>query len=156
MKSLLRLWPYLQRYRRTLLWGILTVVLSNLFTVLQPRLIGNAIDKLKVGLETHQMDKTGLLMYAGLVVALSLIAGFFTFLTRQTIIVVSRHIEFDLLEYAHRDEGAESVNERLETGASQAGRHADHVLLGDTRIDVLTRASLAELVEERVAMVARQ
>jgi ATP-binding cassette subfamily B protein len=96
MKSLLRLWPYLQRYRRTLLWGILTVVLSNFFTVLQPRLIGNAIDKLKVGLETKQMDETGLLMYAGLVVALSLIAGFFTFLTRQTIIVVSRHIEYDL------------------------------------------------------------
>ncbi|TLY31168.1 MAG: ABC transporter ATP-binding protein, partial [Ignavibacteria bacterium] len=96
MKSLLRLWPYLRRYRRTLLWGILTVVLSNLFTVLQPRLIGNAIDKLKVGLETKHIDGTGLLIYAGLVVALSLIAGFFTFLTRQTIIVVSRHIEFDL------------------------------------------------------------
>ncbi|MBI3765886.1 MAG: ABC transporter ATP-binding protein, partial [Ignavibacteriales bacterium] len=96
MKSLLRLKPYLRTYRTTLLWGVLTVVFSNLFTVIQPRLIGNAIDTLKVGLETQQIDSSGLLLYAGMIVGLSLVAGIFTFLTRQTIIVVSRHIEFDL------------------------------------------------------------
>ena len=96
MKPLLRLLPYLRRYRSTVLWGLLTVVMSNLFTVFQPRLVGLAIDKLKVGLETKQIDENGLLVYAGWVVALSLVAGFFTFLTRQTIIVVSRHVEFDL------------------------------------------------------------
>src|ERR1051325_11161207 len=96
MKPLLRLLPYLRRYRSTVLWGLLTVVMSNLFTVFQPRLVGLAIDKLKTGLETNQIDENGLLVYAGWVVALSLTAGFFTFLTRQTIIVVSRHVEFDL------------------------------------------------------------
>ena len=96
MKSLLRLKPYLLKYRRTLLWGLLTVVCSNIFTVLQPRLVGNAIDKLKIGIELKQVDEKGLLMYAGAIVGLSLMAGFLTFLTRQTIIVVSRHIEFDL------------------------------------------------------------
>ncbi len=96
MKSLLRLRPYLYRYRRTLLWGFLTVVGSNVFTVIQPMLIGRAIDTLKHGLEAKQIDTSHLLMFAGLVVAFSLVAGFFTFLTRQTIIVVSRHIEFDL------------------------------------------------------------
>ncbi len=96
MKPLLRLLPYLRKYRSTVYWGLLTVVMSNVFTVFQPRLIGLAIDKLKLGLETKQIDEPGLLMYAGFVVGLSLIAGFFTFLTRQTIIVVSRHIEFDL------------------------------------------------------------
>lgn len=96
MKSLLRLKPYLKKYRSTLLWGLLTVVMSNLFTVFQPRIVGEAIDKLKTGLETRQIDTHGLLLYAGTVVGLSLVAGFFTFLTRQTIIVVSRHIEFDL------------------------------------------------------------
>jgi ATP-binding cassette subfamily B multidrug efflux pump len=70
--------------------------MSNLFTVAQPTLIGRAIDQLKAGLEQHRIDIWGVLGYAGLVVAFSLVAGVFTFLTRQTIIVVSRHVEFDL------------------------------------------------------------
>ncbi|MBI5477195.1 MAG: ABC transporter ATP-binding protein [Ignavibacteriales bacterium] len=96
MKSLLRLLPYLKKYKRTLLWGLLTVVMSNLFTVFQPRIVGDAIDKLKIGLETKNIDGTGILLYAVTLVGLNLIAGIFTYLTRQTIIVVSRHIEFDL------------------------------------------------------------
>ncbi len=96
MKSLLRLLPYLRRYRKLLLWGILAVVFSNLFTVAQPLFIGRAIDVLKTGLETGQLDSSDLLMYALLVVGFSLISGFFSFLTRQSIIVVSRHIEYDL------------------------------------------------------------
>jgi ATP-binding cassette subfamily B multidrug efflux pump len=96
MKSLLRLKPYLWKYRRTLLLGLLTVVGSNLFSVVQPLFIGNAIDSLKHGLETQTLISSELLMYAGLIVGFTLVSGFFTFLTRQTIIVVSRHIEFDL------------------------------------------------------------
>ncbi len=96
MRSLLRLIPYLKKYRRTLLWGLLTVIMSNIFTVVQPKIVGNAIDALKSGLASKQLDTTLLLMYAVMVVGLSLLAGFFTFLTRQTIIVASRHIEFDL------------------------------------------------------------
>lgn len=79
-----------------MLWGFLAVVGSNVFTVVQPMLIGRAIDALKLALETKQIEAGGLLFYAGLIVGLSVIAGIFTFLTRQTIIVVSRHIEFDL------------------------------------------------------------
>jgi ATP-binding cassette, subfamily B, multidrug efflux pump len=96
MKSLLRLLPYLKKYKRTLLWGLLTVVMSNVFTVVQPRLVGNAIDKLKIGIELKNIDGAGLLIYAAILVGLNLIAGIFTYLTRQTIIVVSRHIEYDL------------------------------------------------------------
>lgn len=96
MKSLLRLKPYLRKYRKTLLLGLLTVVASNLFTVIQPRLVGYAIDRLKTDIELAQVQGHTLIVYAALVVGCSLIAGFFTFLTRQTIIVVSRHIEFDL------------------------------------------------------------
>lgn len=96
MKSLLRLIPYVQRHRKTALWGLATVVASNLFTVVQPKLVGDAIDDLKTGLETGAVDEGRLLVYAGLIVGLTLVAGFFTFLTRQTIIVMSRHIEFDL------------------------------------------------------------
>jgi ATP-binding cassette, subfamily B, multidrug efflux pump len=96
MRPLLRLKPYLATYKTTLLWGLLTVIASNLFTVAQPLFIGRAIDTLKAGLEARRLDGGALLQYAGLVVGFSLIAGFFTFLTRQTIIVVSRRIEYDL------------------------------------------------------------
>ncbi len=96
MRALLALTPYLRRYRKTLVWGVATVVMSNVFSVVQPKLIGAAVDKLKIGIDTKQLDEYGLLLYAALVVVFSLLGGFFTFLTRQTIIVVSRHIEFDL------------------------------------------------------------
>jgi ATP-binding cassette subfamily B protein len=96
MKFLLRLIPYLSRYKKTLLLGLLAIVLSNVFTVIQPHFIGIAIDKLKDGLESQTLAKTDLILYAVLIVGFTIIAGFFSFATRQTIIVVSRHIEFDL------------------------------------------------------------
>ncbi len=96
MKSLLRLIPYLKRYKKILFLGILTVVGSNLFTVAQPLFLGYAVDELKRGIEQHIFVSTDLLKWAGLIVGFSLVAGIFTFLTRQTIIVVSRHIEFDM------------------------------------------------------------
>lgn len=96
MKSLLRLKTYLLRYKSTLLIGFFTVVASNLFTVFQPHFIGLAIDDLKHGLDEGAIVSGDLLKWALLIVGFALIAGFFTFLTRQTIIVVSRHIENDL------------------------------------------------------------
>ncbi len=96
MKSLLRLIPYLSRYKKTLYLGLLTVIVSNLFTVATPWYIGEAIDELKRGLEEQSLQHTDLLWYAGLVIIFSLIAGIMLFFTRQTIIVVSRKIEFDL------------------------------------------------------------
>ena len=96
MKSLLRLRPYLAKYKRILAWGICTVIISNLFVVALPLFIGNAIDLIKHGLESGVLQTGDLLMYAGLIVGFSVVAGFMTFLTRQTIIVVSRKIEYDL------------------------------------------------------------
>ena len=96
MRSLLRLKPYLLRYKKTLLFGLLTVIGSNIFTVVQPMFLGKAVDELKRGIESRTFVSGDLLMWAGLIVGFSLIAGVFTFLTRQTIIVTSRHIEFDL------------------------------------------------------------
>lgn len=96
MRSLLRLKPYIFRYKRTLLWGLGTVIGSNIFTVFQPLFMGFAIDELKRGIESREYVSGDLLTLAFLIVGFSLVAGFFTFLTRQTLIVMSRHIEFDL------------------------------------------------------------
>lgn len=96
MKSLLRLTPYLFRYKKSLLIGLITIIGSNIFTVVQPHFVGKAIDNLKFGLETHILDSAGLLVYAILIVGFTLISGILSFLTRQTIIVTSRKIEYDL------------------------------------------------------------
>lgn len=96
MKPLLRLLPYLKRYRRLLLWGVAAVALGNVFTVVQPLFIGRAIDTLKTGLENRSLEPGDLLVYAILVVGATVIAGVFSYLKRQTIIVTSRHVEYDL------------------------------------------------------------
>lgn len=96
MKSLYRLLPYLAKYKKILLWGVVTVVGSNLFSVAQPLFLGYAIDEFKHGIDSHIYVSSDLLRWALMIVGFSLVAGVFTFLTRQTIIVVSRHIEFDL------------------------------------------------------------
>ncbi len=70
--------------------------MSNLFTVAQPTFVGRAVDALTAGLQKHTFAGSDLIFYALAIVGFSLAAGFFTFLTRQTIIVVSRHVEFDL------------------------------------------------------------
>ena len=96
MKSLLRLRPYLTKYKGTLLWGVCTVIISNLFVVATPLFIGNAVDTIKHGIEAGVIQYSKLLRDAGLIVGFALVAGFMTFLTRQTIIVVPRKIKYDL------------------------------------------------------------
>jgi ATP-binding cassette, subfamily B, multidrug efflux pump len=96
MKQLLRLRPYLAKYKTTLTVGVIAVILSNVFTVVQPLFVGQAIDALKDTFTSGRLESSALLRYAALIVGFSVIAGVFSFLTRQTIIVVSRRIEYDL------------------------------------------------------------
>ena len=96
MRSLLRLIPYLRRHQRALLFGLLTVVGSNLFTVVHPIFLGRAVDDFRNGVANGTAVAGDLLKWALLIVGFTLVAGIFTFFTRQTIIVASRHIEYDL------------------------------------------------------------
>jgi len=76
--------------------GFLTVIGSNLFTVVQPLFLGKAIDAFQTGVSQNTPVYEELIGWAGMIVGCTLVAGFLTFLTRQTIIVTSRNIEFDL------------------------------------------------------------
>ncbi len=96
MRSLLRLIPYLRRHQRALFFGLLTVVGSNLFTVVHPIFLGRAVDDFRNGVANGTAVSGDLLKWALLIVGFTLVAGVFTFFTRQTIIVASRHIEYDL------------------------------------------------------------
>ena len=91
MKNLLTLKKYFVKYKTKLLWGMLFILVSNAATVYLPILLKDSIN-------TLQKDATSgkLLQYALLIVGTSIIAGIFRYLIRQTIIVVSRLIEYDL------------------------------------------------------------
>ncbi|MDT8325273.1 MAG: ABC transporter ATP-binding protein [Bacteroidota bacterium] len=91
MKALRRLIPYFRPYRRTLLWGVFFILLSTVFAVIAPVIIRNAIDSL-----AENLSGGSLFRYAMFIVGVSLLSGIFLYLTRQTIIVVSRRIEYDL------------------------------------------------------------
>jgi ATP-binding cassette subfamily B protein len=91
MTYLKRLVPYLKIYKKKLILGLLVISLSAIFTNLIPFVISKAIDDIKANLVYGSLWQ-----YAALTVGLALVSGIFLFLTRQTIIIVSREIENDL------------------------------------------------------------
>ena len=125
MRHLKAINKYLWKYRWRLLLGIIFIVLSNYFRILSPQLSGYVIDKVEQSVRTtvshntvpvkrreanydgmvqwliHKLDAgttdfSGKIIVCGItLLALALLGGFFMFLMRQTIIVMSRHIEFD-------------------------------------------------------------
>jgi ATP-binding cassette, subfamily B, multidrug efflux pump len=100
VKSLKYLNKYFIKYKWRLLLGILFVVLSNVLLVSQGLVIKNATDEFA---KETLAQKSVFVMFALQLLALTLLSGFFMFLKRQFIIVMSRHIEFDLKNeiYAH-------------------------------------------------------
>jgi len=98
MTNLRTLKKYFIRYKAKIFWGFLFILISNGFSTYIPIVIKDAINDLH-NLLTHQT----LIKYGLLIAGSSLIAGVFRFLIRQTIIVVSREIEFDLRQdfWAH-------------------------------------------------------
>ncbi|MCF8259681.1 MAG: ABC transporter ATP-binding protein/permease [Melioribacteraceae bacterium] len=91
MTGLKSLNKYFFRYRKKLIAGIIFILLSNGFQVYVPLLLRDGIDSLK-----STVDYDQILNYALLIMGASVLSGIFRFLIRQTIIVVSREIEFDI------------------------------------------------------------
>lgn len=95
MNSLRRLIPYIGKYKWRLIWGMIAITVSNVFSVAIPRFIGNTVDSL-TGSSAVPATPEFLMEQALIILALSVGSGFFLFLTRQTIIVLSRLVEYDL------------------------------------------------------------
>lgn len=100
MKELQYLNKYLYTYRKKLLIGVLITIIARIFSLFTPRLVGNSLTAIEQFLKQSNQDspllgKT-LLFNIALIITASLVSGFFTFLMRQTIINVSRYIEYDL------------------------------------------------------------
>ena len=93
-RSLATLKKYFARYKGKLSLGVLFIILANVGTVYVPLLVKGSIDGL--GSLKSAITADLIIKNAIYIVATTAVAGFFGFLVRQTIIVVSREIEFDL------------------------------------------------------------
>lgn len=114
LKHLFALNKYFARHKLRVFAGILFVILSNAFRTYNPTIIGRAIDKVVAFLQQNQNGSNvlntaleselgkSLLIFFIIYIAVALSEGAFTFLMRQTIIVVSRYIEFDLKNDLYR------------------------------------------------------
>ncbi len=122
MNSLKYLNKYLYRYRLKLFLGFLITIVSRIFSLFAPRLIGNSLTTVERYLTEVQTDldqvKEALLINILIILGASIISGFFTFLMRQTIINVSRYIEFDLKNdiFAHYQKLGQKFYKNNRTG----------------------------------------
>ena len=121
MKHLTSLNKYFWKYRWHFILGFIFVVLTNYFRILAPQLTGYVVNTVVQSIDTHNSKKNEVIkneknydfviqeviarfeknpsnkiLYAGITLfIIAIISGFFMFLRRLTIIVMSRHIEYD-------------------------------------------------------------
>lgn len=113
MRSLSVLNKYFVKYKYRLLLGAIFVTVSNIFAVLTPGIVRDVLNGVYESINTYlQIDNTNvegqqqiadarsnimkLVMFNGfLLILFAILRGFFMFFMRQTIIVMSRHIEYD-------------------------------------------------------------
>jgi ATP-binding cassette subfamily B protein len=109
MKELKYLNKYLIKYKWHLILGTVFVIISNIFQIVPGPLVRLAIDLVVDNIRLYQgfsgtelqtdffkVFAFGILVYAGLILLMALLRGIFLYFMRQTLIVMSRLIEFDL------------------------------------------------------------
>jgi len=99
MKELKHLNKYFKKYWFKLLLGMIITVIARVFQLVMPsyvnKIISTVEDSFKGLIEKSIAEET-ILTYILIIVGAALLSGFFTFLMRQTVINVSRYIEYDL------------------------------------------------------------
>ncbi len=116
MKELAYLNKYFYKYRWQVIPGVLFVIISNYFGILPAKVIREAFDLVKENIDLYRLYDgferqdlvysvfgSSLLFFGIVVLVLALLRGIFLFFMRQTLILTSRHIEYDLKNeiYAH-------------------------------------------------------
>ncbi|MFK7051003.1 ABC transporter ATP-binding protein [Flavobacterium columnare] len=100
MKELRYINPYFIKYKYHFFGGILITIIAQFFSLYTPELIGDSITKIEEYFRHNQSNsieiKENLKKYIILILGATLFAGFLTFLMRQTLIVMSRHVEYDI------------------------------------------------------------
>ncbi|WP_108866971.1 ABC transporter ATP-binding protein [Aquimarina aquimarini] len=100
MRALRHLNKYFFKYKFRLIIGLVITIVARIFATMVPTLVGDSVDVVEQYINHEITDiaevKSGLIFNISLIAGALLISAFFTFLMRQTFIVVSRFIEFDL------------------------------------------------------------
>lgn len=121
MKELKHLNKYFYKYKYLFIGGILITIIARFFALYTPKLVGNSmtiIEDYFNHIYTLEETKSQLLHNILFIILATLIAGVFTFLMRQSLIVMSRHIEFDLKNeiFQHYEKLSLSFYKRNRTG----------------------------------------
>jgi len=131
MKHLRRLNKYFLKYKWWIIPGSIFVIISNIFGVVPAQVIGYAVDLITENIQIYNLfngfDRqeivysifsSNLLYFGILVIILYVLRGLFLFFMRQTIILMSRHIEFDMKNdiYQHYQELSLGFYRRNNTG----------------------------------------
>ena len=131
MKELAYLNKFFYKYRWRLIPGILFVIISNIFGVLPAQVIQISFDLVNENIAIYRLFKgferqdvvneifgQTLMLFGLIVLILALLRGIFLFFMRQTIILMSRHIEYDLKNeiYAHYQQLSMAFYRRNNTG----------------------------------------
>lgn len=109
MKELAYLNRYLLKYKWHLIWGLVFVIISNVFQIVPAQMVRHSIDLVVDSVQVYRsfgetslqnsffrVFAQGILVYAILILVMALLRGLFLYFVRQTLIVMSRLIEFDL------------------------------------------------------------
>ena len=114
LRDLRPLFAYMRRYRWGYVWGTLSCIATNAAAVQFPRVLGWAVDKLQRGQADHRM----ILLFAALLVGISLVKGIFLYAQRWILIGISREIEFDVRNdlFSHLEKQDSGFYQRYRTG----------------------------------------
>lgn len=131
MKELSYLNKYLWKYKYHLILGVVFTVISNIFQIIPAQMVRYALNLVNENISVYRLYQgldlqndiydvfaSSIVIYALLILILALLRGIFLFMVRQTIIVMSRLIEFDLKNeiYAHYQSLPLSFYRRNNTG----------------------------------------
>lgn len=131
MKELAHLNKYLVKYKHYLIFGTVFIIIANFFSIIPAVFVRYAFDLLQrnydvyklfegfdLQSDTYELFAGSILIIGILILVAALLRGLFMFLMRQTIIVMSRHIEYDLKNevYAHYQTLPLSFYRRNNTG----------------------------------------
>ncbi len=122
MKELKHLNKYFIKYKFHFLLGILITIVAQIFSLFAPELVGDSVKLIELFLKNKDLQtsdlKEQLFWNLFKILGFTLVAGFFTFLMRQTLIVMSRHIEFDLRNeiFAHYENLCQNFYKKNRTG----------------------------------------
>ncbi|MGL4632204.1 MAG: ABC transporter ATP-binding protein [Leadbetterella sp.] len=124
MKDLAHLNTYFLKYKKHLIWGIIFTIISNLFGIIPARMVRGAVDTIESALQTNQTSNSIqevsyiIAKFGVLILIVAVLKGVFLFAVRQTIIVMSRHIEYEIKNeiYTHYQTLPQSFFKTNQTG----------------------------------------